>query len=107
MHTEKWARACCAIGILVTISIGLTQLTVAQEKGGADVTGPYKYVKKWPQDNFFEKGWTRSEEHTSELQSRVDLVCRLLLEKKKEAAVAGGSRTAAERDGVRRQLQQR
>src|SRR5207247_5651889 len=26
----------------------------------------------------------RSEEHTSELQSRVDLVCRLLLEKKNE-----------------------
>src|SRR2546421_2120562 len=28
--------------------------------------------------------WPRSEEHTSELQSRSDLVCRLLLEKKKE-----------------------
>src|SRR5438105_10375663 len=28
--------------------------------------------------------WWRSEEHTSELQSRVDLVCRLLLEKKKK-----------------------
>src|SRR5207247_10834453 len=28
-------------------------------------------------------GQRRSEEHTSELQSRVDLVCRLLLEKKK------------------------
>src|SRR6266403_4418829 len=27
-------------------------------------------------------GWSRSEEHTSELQSRRDLVCRLLLEKK-------------------------
>src|SRR6266513_6480849 len=27
--------------------------------------------------------WHRSEEHTSELQSRFDLVCRLLLEKKK------------------------
>src|SRR5207247_3337884 len=26
--------------------------------------------------------YSRSEEHTSELQSRVDLVCRLLLEKK-------------------------
>src|SRR5690349_23456676 len=26
--------------------------------------------------------WLRSEEHTSELQSRRDLVCRLLLEKK-------------------------
>src|SRR5437773_3013024 len=30
----------------------------------------------------------RSEEHTSELQSHHDLVCRLLLEKKKHAAVA-------------------
>src|SRR5215207_10854625 len=28
----------------------------------------------------------RSEEHTSELQSRVDLVCRLLLEKKKKSS---------------------
>src|SRR2546422_7738070 len=28
---------------------------------------------------------SRSEEHTSELQSRLHLVCRLLLEKKKEA----------------------
>src|SRR5690349_22215146 len=28
--------------------------------------------------------WDRSEEHTSELQSRRDLVCRLLLEKKKK-----------------------
>src|SRR5437868_12066441 len=30
--------------------------------------------------------WSRSEEHTSELQSRFDLVCRLLLEKKKKHA---------------------
>src|SRR5699024_11982528 len=30
----------------------------------------------------FEDGLHRSEEHTSELQSRFDLVCRLLLEKK-------------------------
>src|SRR3712207_7368426 len=29
-------------------------------------------------------GWMRSEEHTSELQSRQYLVCRLLLEKKKK-----------------------
>src|SRR5690349_24935215 len=28
--------------------------------------------------------WPRSEEHTSELQSRRDIVCRLLLEKKKK-----------------------
>src|SRR5205085_4855749 len=29
-------------------------------------------------------GWPRSEEHTSELQSQSNLVCRLLLEKKKQ-----------------------
>src|SRR5690606_39785544 len=31
--------------------------------------------------------WLRSEEHTSELQSRENLVCRLLLEKKKEIKI--------------------
>src|SRR2546429_6727135 len=36
-------------------------------------------------DGFFftQREMTRSEEHTSELQSRLHLVCRLLLEKKK------------------------
>src|SRR2546421_5899697 len=34
--------------------------------------------------------WYRSEEHTSELQSRSDLVCRLLLEKKNK--LLGGVR---------------
>src|SRR5438132_5795570 len=32
------------------------------------------------------RGQTRSEEHTSELQSHSDLVCRLLLEKKKRSS---------------------
>src|SRR3989449_7788906 len=32
----------------------------------------------------FQDAQTRSEEHTSELQSRLHLVCRLLLEKKKK-----------------------
>src|SRR5699024_11678612 len=31
--------------------------------------------------------YRRSEEHTSELQSRFDLVCRLLLEKKKRMSI--------------------
>src|SRR5206468_10565387 len=34
-------------------------------------------------------GRERSEEHTSELQSRSDLVCRLLLEKKKKISQSG------------------
>src|SRR5699024_12205026 len=44
---------------------------------------------KWLNNDFIpnnpDKSWikNRSEEHTSELQSRFDLVCRLLLEKKK------------------------
>src|SRR5256885_3892664 len=47
------------------------------------ISAPYKFVSKE-----FRKGKTqikvnRSEEHTSELQSPCNLVCRLLLEKKK------------------------
>src|SRR5206468_12210118 len=42
--------------------------------------------KDWRGESFHNSGFThtRSEEHTSELQSRSDLVCRLLLEKKKK-----------------------
>src|SRR5436305_10046853 len=36
----------------------------------------------------------RSEEHTSELQSRPHLVCRLLLEKKKKTPARNGRRTS-------------
>src|SRR5699024_11901349 len=35
-------------------------------------------------EDWLNKAQYRSEEHTSELQSRFDLVCRLLLEKKKK-----------------------
>src|SRR5437667_7629676 len=40
--------------------------------------GPLRYPTWWVSE------MTRSEEHTSELQSHHDLVCRLLLEKKKK-----------------------
>src|SRR2546427_7670840 len=39
----------------------------------------------------------RSEEHTSELQSQSNLVCRLLLEKKKKKATTGSTRTRQSR----------
>src|SRR5438874_6843538 len=39
----------------------------------------------------------RSEEHTSELQSRRDLVCRLLLEKKKKKKPTAPTHTTNER----------
>src|SRR5699024_12408813 len=45
---------------------------------------PYKEIIDYPNEKTGRKyKHTRSEEHTSELQSRFDLVCRLLLEKKK------------------------
>src|SRR5438067_6168362 len=37
-----------------------------------------------------DRPYDRSEEHTSELQSRFDLVCRLLLEKKKKLRLRDG-----------------
>src|SRR5690349_6941376 len=40
-------------------------------------------MNTWNNVTCSDLGMTRSEEHTSELQSRRDLVCRLLLEKKK------------------------
>src|SRR5690606_41617737 len=42
-----------------------------------------KHTKYWHPPIIFRSLRVRSEEHTSELQSRENLVCRLLLEKKK------------------------
>src|SRR5207247_7154542 len=53
--------------------------------GTATTTPATGYIVAIPTDHLTVNipGGARSEEHTSELQSRVDLVCRLLLEKKK------------------------
>src|SRR5207248_8968308 len=42
----------------------------------------------WHEETGKPRGWQRSEEHTSELQSPYDLVCRLLLEKKNKSRIA-------------------
>src|SRR5690554_7290035 len=48
------------------------------------VTTPCRIWRLYPYMNtLFGQATSRSEEHTSELQSRPHLVCRLLLEKKK------------------------
>src|SRR2546429_968849 len=43
----------------------------------------------WPKGALAKTRMQRSEEHTSELQSRLHLVCRLLLEKKKKSTLTG------------------
>src|SRR3712207_7303249 len=54
--------------------------SVDPQLGGAGMRGVlgHRHVQR------FHQGGVRSEEHTSELQSRQYLVCRLLLEKKKQ-----------------------
>src|SRR2546430_13177265 len=58
---------------------------------GAAVIDAEGFAEHGPFDVVLELGETlriRSEEHTSELQSQSNLVCRLLLEKKKKASCA-------------------
>src|SRR5207249_11072630 len=54
--------------------------------GSADAHGEHcaLRVRHRPSTRLPRRASHRSEEHTSELQSRFDLVCRLLLEKKKK-----------------------
>src|SRR5438046_3794255 len=63
--------ACRSAGILANVS------------AAASVNAPPMPIIVWN----VRRGSTRSEEHTSELQSLTNLVCRLLLEKKKKTIV--------------------
>src|SRR5688572_31825302 len=58
-----WPKASCNSGV-----------------SGMEKVEPSKKKTRWP----FQWASGRSEEHTSELQSQSNLVCRLLLEKKKK-----------------------
>src|SRR5436309_10319026 len=60
------------------LPISVVDAVVTVEQGSADVGLVVPYF-----ESSLLKRETRSEEHTSELQSRENLVCRLLLEKKK------------------------
>src|SRR5690606_40362863 len=92
-----WLFAVAALVALMIVVGGLTRLT---ESGLSmvewkPVTGwlpplsetawvaEFEKYKQFPEYQKVNIGMTRSEEHTSELQSRENLVCRLLLEKKK------------------------
>src|SRR2546421_6768593 len=59
------------------------QLAIAEEEITERNLGTLAAIGQFVYQKCHANGSGRSEEHTSELQSRSDLVCRLLLEKKK------------------------
>src|SRR5688572_30856280 len=63
-----------------------TEMLTATERGGYgdDVGCRGKPRERGYEGERLSRGYGRSEEHTSELQSQSNLVCRLLLEKKKK-----------------------
>src|SRR2546421_5512443 len=89
MLRRSWLWTSAITSVLAVVVMGLTGRAAAAENraaepvskrtavsgeqsGGSASSQPDKRIKR------------RSEEHMSELQSRSDLVCRLLLEKKKK-----------------------
>src|SRR2546422_8542731 len=60
----------------------------------AGARGVRRAPRAWPCGSAGARRTPRSEEHTSELQSRLHLVCRLLLEKKKKSLKSRNKLTA-------------
>src|SRR2546422_6571006 len=69
------AQACAKAGVPLGVpsSDGTIYVPVSSKPGDPQNSKPQQFIEA-----------KRSEEHTSELQSRLHLVCRLLLEKKKK-----------------------
>src|SRR3989440_7069819 len=84
--SSAWS-ICCAVWVAIT-------LVRSRQRDGGSAGGTTGLVNTPASNSLRQKSsvfsnspirnGTRSEEHTSELQSRSDLVCRLLLEKKKK-----------------------
>src|SRR2546425_5958035 len=84
MKMAPMARGHDSVHTLIASSS--TRNVAAPTKGPKNVPAPPRSVMMttWPDvDQWSDSIGTRSEEHTSELQSLAYLVCRLLLEKKK------------------------
>src|SRR2546428_8994674 len=69
-----------AIGDLQFLEKAAVRVISGRQRRDCDLVPRFQAAAVSPAHSGFAK---RSEEHTSELQSRSDLVCRLLLEKKK------------------------
>src|SRR3712207_6860990 len=76
-RTNRWRR-------LPDLPQGVNHAMAAAYRGAFYVVGGYDTNNRHTARAFVLPRGARSEEHTSELQSRQYLVCRLLLEKKKK-----------------------
>src|SRR5438105_12218644 len=96
-HHAKYIEAIVRAGIPVQGHIGITPMRMPQ-LGGFFAQGKTAERAKELVDDACAMvdqplralGGLRSEEHTSELQSRVDLVCRLLLERNNDIMTCEG-----------------
>src|SRR5207248_7442873 len=101
-HSSYWSSALRPLRSFPTRrSSDLTRPILRRTRGrrglaGRPATGPWLTATSGPvgESTMGPGGtpgsWTRSEEHTSELQSPYDLVCRLLLEKKPQRVLPRG-----------------
>src|SRR2546422_6092178 len=71
----------------VDVTVGKTRRHAAEELL-QNLRSPHRPVQR---EEHVDEHVGRSEEHTSELQSRLHLVCRLLLEKKKKSTRVRGT----------------
>src|SRR5688572_32047415 len=78
-YTTLFRSGSALIAITFTLRFSNSGLSFATEPSSVVQTG----VKSAGWENRIPQLFPRSEEHTSELQSQSNLVCRLLLEKKK------------------------
>src|SRR5437867_6407119 len=88
---------------LYTLSLhdALPILTAAEQERLYESVGNSLPVGRGGEPHDIAQAYPRSEEHTSELQSPYDLVCRLLLEKKKSSCRSLSPRRTLRRTAVR------
>src|SRR5690606_39857063 len=82
LNVERGDNVFCGVAEVARLDalVGGTHVAFEQPSRHLVIELHQKAVEQKPDD----RGRQRSEEHTSELQSRENLVCRLLLEKKKQ-----------------------
>src|SRR3712207_8497727 len=80
-EASLWTKARYAIAWPASRVLSALVGRTLEGAGGEVRTPPGRHERLYHEPETV--GWIRSEEHTSELQSRQYLVCRLLLEKKK------------------------